>query len=127
ADEILIDRDLENLPSTHWDDNDRWLDAEEWMIPAAHWNDADVWVDAEPWVLPNKYSVIVRSKTGEEWGPCAVDSIVGREIVLNAADRAIVTSEMGSLASILPDDRSERATILICEGEVRPFNALVVS
>lgn len=71
--------------------------------------------------------VILRGKTGKEWGPCLVDSIVGRTITLNAADRALVAAGMGSLVSILPDDRSEPAHVLICDGVMRPFNGLVVS
>ncbi|KRA44704.1 hypothetical protein ASD80_06060 [Devosia sp. Root635] len=71
--------------------------------------------------------VILRGKDGKEWGPCLADSIVGRVVTLNATDRAAVVSGMGSLASILPGARSERAHVLICDGEMRPFNGLVVS
>ncbi len=71
--------------------------------------------------------VILRGKDGREWGPCRVTSINGRALTLSAADRAAVVSSMGSLASILPDARSERAHVLICDGETRPFNGLVVS
>jgi hypothetical protein len=71
--------------------------------------------------------VILRGKDGKEWGPCLADSIVDRVVTLNAADRAAVVTSMGSLASILPGARSERAHVLICDGEMRPFNGLVVS
>lgn len=82
--------------------------------------------DIDPVEAPEAY-VIVRDKTGREWGPCRVDSIVGRTITLNAADRALVSSAMGGLSTLLPDDRSERAHVLICAGETRPFNGLVAS
>ena len=71
--------------------------------------------------------VIVRGKDGTEWGPCLVSSIVDRVITLDAVDRAAVSAGMGSLTSILPSARSERAHVLICDGELRPFNGLVVS
>jgi hypothetical protein len=71
--------------------------------------------------------VILRGKDGAEWGPCLVNSIAGRVLTLNAADRAAVSTSMGSLASILPAGRSERAHVLVCDGEMRPFNGLVVS
>lgn len=71
--------------------------------------------------------VIIRGKDGREWGPCLVDEIDGRICTLNAADLAAVSSSMGSLTSILPGPRAEKAHVLICEGDLRPFNGLVVS
>ncbi|HEV7344145.1 MAG TPA: host specificity factor TipJ family phage tail protein [Devosia sp.] len=71
--------------------------------------------------------VIVRGKDGAEWGPCLVQSFAGRVLTLDAADRAAVASSMGEMASILPAERSERAHVLVCDGEMRPFNGLVVS
>jgi sulfur carrier protein ThiS len=71
--------------------------------------------------------VIIRGKDGKEWGPCLVDTIDGRVITLDATDRATVVAGMGALSSILPDDREESAHILICDGEMRPFNGLVAS
>jgi hypothetical protein len=71
--------------------------------------------------------LIIRGKNGQEWGPCLVTSVAGRVFTLDAADRALVESSMGSLTGILPDERSEPAQVLICAGETRPFNGLVAS
>lgn len=71
--------------------------------------------------------VILRGKDGREWGPCLVSSITGRDITLDAADRAAVEAGMGVLSGVLPHEREERAHVLICDGETRPFNGLVVS
>ncbi|HEV7278386.1 MAG TPA: host specificity factor TipJ family phage tail protein [Devosiaceae bacterium] len=71
--------------------------------------------------------VILRGKDGAEWGPCLVETTNGRELTLDAADRAAVEGDMGSLASILPSARAEPAHVLICDGETRPFNGLLVS
>ncbi len=84
-------------------------------------------IDRDPKAVTGDAYLIIRGKTGQEWGPCRADSIVGRAITLNAADRAVVSASMGSLASVLPDGRSEAAHVLICAGETRPFNGLVVS
>lgn len=70
---------------------------------------------------------IVRGRNGREWGPCLVSTVTGRELALDGEDLAAVEAQMGSLTSILPHDRDEAAHILICEGETRPFNGLVVS
>lgn len=71
--------------------------------------------------------VILRARDGREWGPCLVSAIEGRELTLDADDLAAVGDAMGTLAAILPDDRSERAHVLICDGEMRPFNGLLAS
>lgn len=92
------------------------------------WDDYDSWNDLEEWsATPPDLYVIVRDKTGEEWGPCLVDSIVGRTVTLNAADRSSVEATMGALSGLLPDDTAEPATVIICTGTARPFNGLVVS
>jgi hypothetical protein len=92
------------------------------------WDDGGSWSDFDTWTSEeqDRY-VIVRDKRGEEWGPCRVASINGRVLTLDAADRAVVEAQMGTLASLLPGDRSERAHVIICTGETRPFNGLVVS
>lgn len=82
--------------------------------------------DLEAAIAGDAY-VIVRGRDGREWGPCLVDGIVGRVLTLDAVDRAAVSAGMGNLADILPSGRSERAHLLICDGEMRPFNGLVVS
>jgi len=56
-----------------------------------------------------------------------VASMTGDVISLDAADRAVVEAGMGDLDDVLPGDRDERAHVLICDGEMRPFNGLVVS
>lgn len=71
--------------------------------------------------------LILRGKDGREWGPCLVDSVGGREWTLDADDLADVVDDMGTIASILPSDVSEPMHVLVCEGETRPFNGLVVS
>lgn len=82
--------------------------------------------DLEHEITGSAYAII-RGKDGREWGPCLISSIVDRIVTLDAADRAIVTASMGGLSGIIPDDRSENAHILICDGNSRPFNGLVVS
>lgn len=71
--------------------------------------------------------VILRDKTGREWGPCLVSAIEGRELTLDAADLAAVEGAMGSLDVLLPGDRAEAAHMLVCDGEMRPFDGLLVS
>ena len=71
--------------------------------------------------------VIIRGKDGREWGPCLADGMVGKVITLNAVDRAAVSTEMGSLTAIMPKARAEKAHVILCKGEMRPFNGLVVS
>jgi hypothetical protein len=71
--------------------------------------------------------VIIRGKDGREWGPCLIEAFNGRQITLDGDSRTSVSSAMGALADILPHDREELASILICDGETRPFNGLVVS
>lgn len=85
-------------------------------------------LDREPeHELTDDAYVILRGKDGREWGPCLVDDIDGRAVTLNPADLLAVSSSMGSLTSILPGPRAERSHVLICEGDLRPFNGLVVS
>jgi len=71
--------------------------------------------------------VILRDATGQEWGPCLITSIVGRVITLDATDFGIVEANMGDLDDLLAGDREESAALLLCDGETRPFNGLVVS
>lgn len=71
--------------------------------------------------------LILRGKDGREWGPVLVGTAVGRVWTLDAADAATVAADMGPLVDILPDDLEERMHVLICAGETRPFNGLVVS
>jgi sulfur carrier protein ThiS len=74
----------------------------------------------------DKY-LILRAKDGREWGPCLVSGVAGRVWTLDAADKASVEADMGTLASIVPAARAERMHVLVCAGETRPFNGLVVS
>lgn len=71
--------------------------------------------------------VILRGRNGREWGPCLADSVAGNTITLNALDRSAVEAGMGALEDVLPGDRDEPAHVLVCDGEMRPFNGLVVS
>jgi hypothetical protein len=71
--------------------------------------------------------VILRDKLGLEWGPGLIASMSGRTITLDATDRASVEGDMGALDDLLAGDREEPAHLLLCDGETRPFNGLVVS
>ncbi|WP_127142833.1 host specificity factor TipJ family phage tail protein [Pelagibacterium montanilacus] len=73
------------------------------------------------------FHVIVRGRDGREWGPCRVQGMEERTLELDPSDRATVEGQMGALGAILPGIRSERAHVIVCMGETRPFNGLVVS
>lgn len=75
-----------------------------------------------------EYHVIIRDKFGKEWGPVEVDAFTGPDTInLDPVDRLSAEASMGILSDILPDDRREKAHVLICREESRPFDGLVVS
>lgn len=72
--------------------------------------------------------IYVRGKRGREWGFCDVASIPDdRTIVLDATHLAEVVAADGSIASILPGPRAEKAHLALFQDDARPFDGLVVS
>jgi len=73
-------------------------------------------------------SVYLRGKDGREWGPCDVNKIQDdRTIKLNATDLAAVEAQDGTIASILPAARSEKAHLVLYQDNAPTFDGLVVS
>ena len=72
--------------------------------------------------------IYIRGKRGREWGFCDVASIPDdRTIVLDETHLAEVETADGSIASILPGPRAEKAHLALFQDDARPFDGLVIS
>ncbi|MEJ8571219.1 host specificity factor TipJ family phage tail protein [Microbaculum marinum] len=73
-------------------------------------------------------SVYLRSKTGQEWGPCLVAAIPDDfTIELDAADFSATEGVHGALGDQLPDDREEPAHLILLQDGAPPFDGLVIA